>query len=43
MSTQAKRLRRVGDSRATVRASLSARESASDAKRYGAMLIRHAR
>lgn len=40
MSKQAQRLRRVGDSRATVRASLSARESASDAKRFGAVVVR---
>jgi hypothetical protein len=40
---QAKRLRRIGDSRATVRANLSARESASDAKRYGAMIVRMGR
>lgn len=40
MSMQAKRLRRIGDSRATTRAKLSARESASDARRAGALVVR---
>lgn len=40
MSNQAKRLRRIGDSRSTVRAKLSARESASDARRAGALVVR---
>lgn len=38
MSNQAKRLRRVGDSRATVRHTLNARDAASDARRYGVKL-----
>lgn len=39
MSLQAKRLRRVGDSRATVRHNLNARDAASDARRYGAIRV----
>ena len=39
MSYQAKRLRRVGESRATVRHNLNARDAAADARRYGAVKV----
>lgn len=40
MSMQAKRLRRIGDSRATVRANLNARDNALEARRIGAQSVR---
>lgn len=43
MSQQAKRLRRIGPSRATVRHDLNARDVATESRRYGAGVVRFAR
>lgn len=43
MSQRAERLRRIGKDRATLRADLNARDSAADAKRFGAITVRFAR